>query len=76
MAQSEPEYSYRGAGIDEYWIIDDKKQQVIKHNFIDDTTEIFGYEDKIGIDVFHGDIKIDMKDLQNYLELYADAIYS
>lgn len=65
---------YKESGIVEYWIIDDKQKQVIKYNFDKDFIEIFGYDRKIGIDIFDGDIKIDMKDLQEYLDEYADLI--
>ena len=67
---------YKESGIVEYWIIDDKQKQVIKYNFDKDSIEIFGYDRKIGIDIFDGDIKIDMKDLQDYLDEYADIIES
>ena len=67
---------YKESGIVEYWIIDDKQKQVIKYNFDKDSIEIFGYDRKIGIDIFDGDIKIDMKDLQEYLDEYADIIES
>ena len=65
---------YKESGIIEYWLIDNKSKQVIKYNFETDKIEIFGYDRKIPIDIFEGDIKIDMKDLQDYLEEYADII--
>ena len=65
---------YQESGIVEYWMIDDKSKQVIKYNFEKDSIEIFGYESKIPIDIFDGDIKVDMKELQNYLDEYADLI--
>ena len=67
---------YMEAGVVEYWMIDNDKKQVIKHNFENDTVEIFGYEDKIGIDIYNEDIKIDMKELNEYLEEYKDLFNS
>ncbi len=65
---------YREAGVYEYWMIDNKMKNVIKHNFRSETVEVFGYNDKIPVDVFDGDIRIDMKALEVYLTEYADVI--
>lgn len=67
---------YKESGVVEYWMIDDSAKQVIKYNFTNDSIEIFGFDKKIPIDVFDGDIKIDMKDMQEYLDEYADLIES
>lgn len=65
---------YRESGIQEYWIINNKKKQVIKHNFLNETIEVFGYNEKVPIDIFNGDIQIDMKELEDYLHEYADIL--
>ena len=65
---------YKESGIVEYWMIDDKAKQVVKYNFEKDSIELFGYDSIIGIDIFEGDIKINMRELQDYLEEYAELI--
>ena len=65
---------YKESGIVEYWMIDDKAKQVVKYNFEKDSIELFGYDSVIGIDIFEGDIKINMRELQDYLEEYAELI--
>ena len=67
---------YKESGIIEYWMIDDQTKQVIKYNFDKDTIELFGYEEKIPIDIFDGDITIDTRELKEYIELYADILES
>lgn len=67
---------YKESGVVEYWMIDDKAKQVVKYNFDKESIEIFGFDKKIGIDIFDGDIKIDMKELQDFLDEYADIIES
>lgn len=65
---------YKESGVVEYWMIDEKAKQVVKYNFEKDTIKIYGFDAKIGLDIFDGDIKVDMKDLQDYLDEYADII--
>ena len=65
---------YKESGVVEYWIIDDHHKQVTKYNFDKDSISMFNYEDKIGIDIFDGDIVVDMKELQAHLDYFADII--
>ena len=60
----------------EYWLIDDENKQVLKYNYIKSSTELFTYDDKIKMDIFDGDIVVDMKELKEHLEFYADIIGS
>ena len=67
---------YNESGVVEYWLIDDENKQVLKYNYIKSSTELFTYDDKIKMDIFDGDIVVDMKELKEHLEFYADIIGS
>lgn len=57
-------YKYANAGVREYWIIDPKDRKVIVYQFVqeedgEDTVSIYGFQDKIPVGIYHGELEID-----------------
>lgn len=57
-------YKYANAGVREYWIIDPKDRKVIVYQFAqeedgEDTVSIYGFQDKIPVGIYHGELEID-----------------
>lgn len=64
---------YQAAGVREYWIIDPMKKSVVVYDFENpDLPEVYTFEHTIPVKIFHGDCRIDFKEIYEY----AEFIYS
>ena len=66
-------YKYANAGVREYWMIDPKDMKVIVYTFAqnddaEDTVSIFGFQDKIPVGIYNGELKIDFAKISKRLE--------
>ena len=66
-------YKYSNAGVREYWMIDPKDMKVIVYTFAqnddaEDTVSIFGFQDKIPVGIYIGELKIDFAKISKRLE--------
>lgn len=66
-------YKYSNAGVREYWMIDPKDMKVIVYTFAqnddaEDTVSIFGFQDKIPVGIYNGELKIDFAKISKRLE--------
>ena len=66
-------YKYANAGVREYWMIDPKDMKVIVYTFAqnddaEDTVSIFGFQDKIPVGIYNGELKIDIAKISKRLE--------
>ncbi len=60
---------YRNAGVREYWMIDMKNETVIVHEFEKGNMPvIFGFDSKVPVGIFQGDLEIDFADVRADLE--------
>lgn len=46
-------FKYRSAGVKEYWIVDQKKQQTIVYNFEHDTMEEYAFKEEIPVGIYN-----------------------
>ncbi len=57
-------HKYEHAGVREYWIIDPDKRQVIVYDFVHEKYPmIFGFEDRIPVGIWEGDLEVDFKEI-------------
>ena len=66
-------YKYANAGVREYWMIDPKDMKVIVYTFAqnddaEDTVSIFGFQDKIPVGIYNGELKIDFAKISKRLD--------
>lgn len=62
---------YQNAGVREYWIVDPYKKTVLVYNFqSEDFLTIYGFDDKIPIGIWNGELQIDFKKVQEYCALF------
>lgn len=57
---------YKNAGVREYWMVDVKTEKVIVHHFEkSDTTEIYGFDSKVPVGIYNGDLKINFANIRD-----------
>ena len=60
---------YAQAGVREYWLIDPDKQNVLVYDLKNmEFPSIYGFDAKIPVTIFGGECKINMRDIQEYME--------
>lgn len=64
---------YANAGVREYWMIDPDRRQIVVQQFAsfeedDDNIRIYGFEDKIPVQIYEGDLQIDFEKISRKLE--------
>ena len=66
-------YKYSNAGVREYWIIDPKDRKIIVYEFAqeddaEDTVSIYGFQDRIPVGIYNGELEIDFAKIGKRLE--------
>ena len=60
---------YAQAGVREYWLIDPDKQNVLVYDLKNmEFPSIYGFDAKIPVTIFGGECKVNMRDIQEYME--------
>ena len=60
---------YAQAGVREYWLIDPDKQNVLVYDLKNmEFPSIYGFDVKIPVTIFGGECKVNMRDIQEYME--------
>ena len=60
---------YAQAGVREYWLIDQDKQNVLVYDLKNmEFPSIYGFDAKIPVTIFGGECKVNMRDIQEYME--------
>ncbi len=60
---------YAQVGVREYWLIDPDKQNVLVYDLKNmEFPSIYGFDAKIPVTIFGGECKINMRDIQEYME--------
>lgn len=55
-------FKYRSSGVQEYWIVDPDKKQVLVYDFIHDDTTFYTFSDTIKVNIYE-DLSIDFSDI-------------
>lgn len=64
---------YENAGVREYWIVDPYKERILIYNFDDESVPmICGFENAQGINIYHGELKIDFTRIVAWIKEYRD----
>ncbi|XCP86407.1 Uma2 family endonuclease [Roseburia hominis] len=64
---------YRDAGVREYWMVDIRHRQVIVYYFEkDENPIIYGFEVKVPVGIYDGELEIDFEEIKERLELISD----
>ena len=61
---------YKAAGVKEYWLVDPENEIVLTYYFGEDGTEktgIYGFDNKIPVEIYHGELEIDFAEIMPYL---------
>lgn len=63
---------YANAGVREYWMIDPEKRQIVVYTFaaeeeVDDSISIYGFQDKVPVQIYDGKLKIDFEKIAQKL---------
>ncbi|MDD3361727.1 MAG: Uma2 family endonuclease [Hespellia sp.] len=59
---------YEAAGVREYWMVDFVHERVLVYDFLADCTPaIYGWNARIPVAIFENELKIDMKELKDYI---------
>lgn len=66
-------YKYSNAGVREYWIIDPKDRKIVVYEFAqeddaEDTVSIYGFQDRIPVGIYNGELEIDFAKIGKRLE--------
>lgn len=60
---------YCDAGVREYWIVDTRREVVLVYWFEEDAVPvIYGFQDKIPVGIYQGELKVDFAEIRNQLE--------
>ncbi len=60
---------YEAAGVREYWIIDPIKKHLLVYDFMDDSTpQIQPLQGKRGVELYEGDLQIDLDEIMQIIE--------
>ena len=60
---------YAQAGVREYWLIDPDKQNVLVYDLKNmEFPSIYGFDAEIPVTIFGGECKVNMRDIQEYME--------
>lgn len=66
MTKKLQKYVY--AGVKEYWIVDAEQQRVLVYDFASELyPAIYGFEDKIPVGIYEGDLKIDFSEIKKLI---------
>ncbi|MBR2547298.1 MAG: Uma2 family endonuclease [Eubacterium sp.] len=67
-------HNYEKGGVREYWIVDPDKKMVMVYDFSSEVSPtIYGFRDKIPVDIYNGDLVIDFAKIDDYMEqVYKD----
>ena len=60
---------YQNAGVKEYWLIDPDEKKVTVLDFINNVSmQMYSFEEKIPVLIYDGKLKIDMKEIDEYIK--------
>ena len=55
--------AYRKMGVREYWLIDLQREYLIIHDYISNIEEIHRFDETVGVKIYDGDLKIDLREM-------------
>ncbi len=61
---------YMNAGVREYWMVDPKKKKVIVHDFANEDTAIYSFEDRIPIAIYDGKCVVDFAEIKEAISFF------